>query len=193
MSRAATMPTTPGCQPSPAAQTSGPSAPRRRLRLGRRPHRRLDLAPLGVEAVEAGGQRRRLVRVVGGEEPRAEVGDPDPPAGVHPRPEHEAEAVGRGRSGHPRRRRQRRDARPLAARHHGEALAHQRPVEAGERRHVRHGGERDEVEEGEEVRALGALGAHQAVDRDKQEEDHGGGAEVAEGAVLVLAVGVHHG
>ena len=110
------MPTTPGCQPSPAAQTSGPSAAGRRLRLGRGAHRRLDLAALGVQRVQPLGQRRRLVRVVGGEEPRAEVGRADPAAGVDPRPEDEAERRRSiGGPGQPGDRGQRRDPRPLAA------------------------------------------------------------------------------
>ena len=35
--------------------------------------------------------------------------------------------------------------------------------------------------------------AQQPVDRDQHQEDHAGGAEIAERAVLVLAVRVHHG
>ena len=94
------------------------------LRLGRGEHPRLDVAALGVQPVEPLGERRRLVRVVGGEQPRPEVGGADPAAGVDPRPEREAERPGRGRAAHPRHLRERDEARTAAAGHHRQPLAH---------------------------------------------------------------------
>ena len=61
-SRAATMPTTPGRQPSPATTTQAPrsSSPSasQSLGLGRLQHRDLDLLARAVEPVEFGGDRR---------------------------------------------------------------------------------------------------------------------------------------
>ncbi len=50
----------------------------------------LDLLARGVEHVELGGQRGGLVGIVGGQQPRAEVGAADATAGVDPRPQDEA-------------------------------------------------------------------------------------------------------
>jgi hypothetical protein len=76
------MPTTPGCQPSPAAQTSGRVEPAcLGLRQCRVAHAGFDLAPVGVERVEPPRQRHGLFRVVGGQQARAEIGLPiRPPA-----------------------------------------------------------------------------------------------------------------
>ena len=156
-------------------------------------HAGLDVLALGVEAVEALGEGGGLVGVGGGEQPRPEVGGADAPAGVDPRPEGEAERPGARRAGDPGDARQRDEAGAAALGHDPQALAHECTVEAGERRDVGDGGERHEVEEAEEVGAGDAVGAHQAVDGDEEEKDHAGGAEIAEIAGLVLAVGVHHG
>ncbi len=193
MSRAATMPTTPGCQPSPAAQTSGAVAARRRLRLGGHPHGRLDLAPLGVQRMEPRRERRGLVDVGGREQPRAEVGCADPPAGIDPRPDDEAEAIEARRAGQARRLGERDETRAAAAGHHRQALAHQRAVEPDQRRDVGDGRERHEIERAEEVGTTAAAGAQQPVRGDQHQEDDPCGAEIAELAGLVLAVGVHHG
>ena len=133
--------------PRPAAQTSGPSAPAPPPAPRPRPHAASISRRSAFSRMQPRRQRRRLVRVVGGEEPRPEVGHADPPAGVHPRPEHEAERRRCSAApGSPADLGQRHEPRPLAPRHHRQPLPHQRPVEPGERRHVRHRGERDEVE-----------------------------------------------
>ena len=69
------MPMTPGCQPSPAAKTSGRGAIAALDLVDRlRQHPRLDLAPLGVERVELLREAARLDRIVGRQQPRAEIG-----------------------------------------------------------------------------------------------------------------------
>ena len=193
LSRAATIPTTPGCQPSPAAQTSGPSAPRPPPAPRRHPHRRLDLPPLGVQRVQPRRQRRRLVRVVGGEEPRPEVGDADPPAGVDPRPEHEAEPVGAS-------------APPVIPAASASAAIPGRarraitvsPCRTSARLSPTSGATSATVASATRSRKPRRSGPatpsapHQPVDRDQHQEDHPRGAEIAELAVLVLPVRVHH-
>ena len=67
-SRAATSPTTPGCQPSAAVTTTAPfssSAERgHRLGFGLRHGRDLDRLALAVEPVELGGDARAFGRIV---------------------------------------------------------------------------------------------------------------------------------
>ena len=93
---AATMPMTPGCQPSAAAKTSTGESLfwRSTSSIAASKRRALDLAALLVVAVEMlrpfGGERR----VVGRQQPRAEIGGADPAAGIDPRPQHEAELIG---------------------------------------------------------------------------------------------------
>ena len=55
---------------------------------------RLDLAALAVVAVEPLRQRRAPRRIVGRQQPRAEIGGADPAAGIDPRPQDEAEMIG---------------------------------------------------------------------------------------------------
>ena len=61
-------------------------------------HLALDGAALGVELVEPQRQRADLVRIVARQQPRAEIGLPDPAAGIDPRPQQEAEMIGARRS-----------------------------------------------------------------------------------------------
>ncbi len=88
------MPMTPGCQLG-----AGGEGQHRRLRhrFDRGDRRRqgagLDLATLAVVVVEAlrqfGGERR----IVGRQQPRAEIGRTHPPAGIDPRAQHEAQMI----------------------------------------------------------------------------------------------------
>ena len=83
----------PGCQPAPAATSTGSSA--RELRLDRALRRleqaALDRLALGVERVQLAREVGRLLGRVGREQAGAEVGAADPPAGIDPRAEREAE------------------------------------------------------------------------------------------------------
>ena len=93
-SREATIPTTPGCQPSPRAPAPGRRAARRQRGsrpLGRRDHQALGLAPLAVGAVELGGDRGRPLGILGEHQLDAGVGSVEAPGGVDPRREPEAE------------------------------------------------------------------------------------------------------
>ena len=110
------MPTTPGCQPSPAAQTSGASRPRASAWASAASRTRASISRRSVfSSSSRSASAARLVRVVGGQQPRAEVGLADAAAGIDPRAEEEAEVIGRRRLVHPRDVGQRHEARPLRA------------------------------------------------------------------------------
>ena len=111
------MPITPTCQPSLSTSERGRQAlavgPVQSLDAGDRlvEHLALDGAALGVELVEAQRQRADLVRIVARQQARAEIGLADPPAGIDPRPQQEAEMIGARRLAQPRHVGQRREAR----------------------------------------------------------------------------------
>ena len=116
----------------------------------------LDLLARLVQAVEFRGQGRRFRWVVRGQQPRAQVGPADPPAGIDPGPQHEAhvkdgrrrlpvlQAVGDAHQGP--------EAGVAPAGHHLQPLGRQRPVEAGERGDVADRPHRGQVQPGGEVR-----------------------------------------
>ncbi len=139
------------------------------------------------------GQRLRLVRVGGGQKPRAEVGLADPAARVDARPEEVAEVIGGRRAVHPRHVGQCGKADPFAARHHLQPLPHQRPVDPDQRRDIGHRGQRDEIEKRHQVGAGHALAPPLPVRLDQHQEHDRGGAEMAEFAAFILPVRVDHG
>ena len=57
-------------------------------------HLALDGAALGVELVQPERQRADLLRIVAGQQPRAEIGLSDAAAGIDARAQHEAEMIG---------------------------------------------------------------------------------------------------
>lgn len=185
------MPTTPGCQPSPAAQASAGSP---RARLGRRlvAKPRLDRAAVAVEIVELRRHARRLGRVGAGQAAGAEVGPPHAPARVDAGAEQEAEVERRRQRVEPRDVGQRDQARPLPPCHDRKPLPHEGAVDADQRRHVRDRRQRHEVEMRDQVRLGPAGRAQDAVALDQRQEHDARRAQVAERAVLVRAVGVHH-
>ena len=89
------MPTTPGCQPSPASTNSVPVSELRDLGLGLPGDPLLDRSPLGVELVELGGDLGGALLVVGQQQLEAGVGAPQPAGGVDPRSEPESERLRR--------------------------------------------------------------------------------------------------
>ena len=110
-------------------------------------HVGLDGLALAVELVEQHGDARGLHLVAGREQARAEAGIADAPAGVDARAQHEAQMIGRGRDGEAGGVGERLEAGVAAQAHDLQALGDIGAVEALERHHVAHGGERDEVEE----------------------------------------------
>ena len=98
LSRAASRPTTPGGQCSPADhhRRAALLEPEReqRLGLGLGQRRDLDLLAGAVEPVELGGDGARLDLVGGRQQPRAEGRVADPPAGIDARPDQKAEMIG---------------------------------------------------------------------------------------------------
>ena len=74
------------------------------------------------------------------------AGVADPPAGVDPRPDQEAQVIGLRRPVGAGDVEQRREPGPAALAHHLQPLDDEGAVEAGQRHDVGDGGERDEVE-----------------------------------------------
>ncbi len=170
------------------------------LALGLR-HRRfekplLDVLALAVELVEMAGDAGRRVGVAAAEQAEAEIGAPDAASGIDAGPEREAERVhieAADAGGLD----QRRQPPPPPLRQHLEPLGDEGAVEADERHHVGHGGERDEVEIGAEV-GLGAGGeeaplAQGAQKPDRGEESDAGGAEMPLARAIIGAVRVDRG
>jgi len=116
----------------------------------------------------------------------------DATAGVDPGAEQETEGVGGWRLIHPRDIGQRAEAGAVAAGHHLQPLPHEGTIDAGQGGHVGDGREGYEIKEGHEVGDMTALLLQAAVGFDEEEEDHSGGAEMGQRAVLVLPVRVHH-
>ena len=150
-SREATIPTTPGCQPSPAttmtgadAQLVGEPAEGGLGLVGDLP---LGLAALVVGGVELGGDRRGASGVVGEHQLDPGVGAVEAPGGVQPRAEAEGDValvdpLGLDPGGF----HQRPQAGAGRAPDLVEPAADQEAVLADERDEVGDGGERDEVE-----------------------------------------------
>ena len=85
------------------------------LRQGRVTHARLDLATIGVERVEALGNRQRLLLRVGRQQPRAQIRLTDAPARIHARAKDEAQVIARRRPVEPRHVAKRHQPRAIAA------------------------------------------------------------------------------
>jgi hypothetical protein len=115
-------------------------------------HARLDRAAFLIVMVELGRDRRRLQRVVGRQQPHAEIGRAHPSGGIDARTQGKAEVGRRRRLRQPRRIEQSRQADIAPRRQHLQALRHERPVETPQLRHVRHGPERYQVEQVDQPR-----------------------------------------
>ena len=146
-SREATIPTTPGCQPSPATTIARGAGLRRASALGGEEDARLGLLAVAVEQIEL-ASHLRCARLVLGEQQLERSGGPLHPArGVDARAEPEAERLlphaGRlhGRDLHE-------CPQPGLARpcQRGQALAHDAPVLVPQRDDVADGCERGQVE-----------------------------------------------
>ena len=83
--REATMPTTPGCQPSPATTIAAACACGAQRALGREQDARLGLAAVAVQQVELAGHLRGALVVLGEQQLERGVGPLHPPGGVDPR------------------------------------------------------------------------------------------------------------
>ena len=93
---------------------------------------------------------------------------------------------------------QRGQADVAAVGHHPQALAHQRPVDAGQRHDIAHSPQGDEVEPLAQVglgacRAVPARLAQGAIDADRQQESHAHRRHLLVRAVVVQAIGIDHG
>ena len=139
---------------------------------------------------------RRLRRIVGEQELRAEVGAADPPAGVDARTEQEAEMPRLGRAGEPHHIHQRGQADTLAGAHRDQPLGDEGAVESDQRRDIGDGAERDVMQHAEQV-GLGHLGgkdttpAQLAIDRDQRHQREPDGGEMSETGHVIWPVRVH--
>ena len=156
LSRAATSPTTPGCHRGDAVTTTAPRSSRPSAAIASASASatdgELDGLALAVEAVELGGEPGGFGRVLAQQQPRAEIGLADPPAGIDARSQHETEMPRLRRPGEPRHVDERGEADALAPPHRDQALGDEGAVEPLERHHVGDGAERDEIDEIEKVR-----------------------------------------
>ncbi len=147
---------------------------RQRLGLGLGERGDLDLLAGAVQPIELGGNCARLEVVGRGQEPRAETRVADPPAGVDPRPDQEAEMIGPRRPVGAGDVEQRREPGTAALAHHLQPLDDEGAVEAGQRHDVGDGRERDEVERHQKVRGVPPVPetrlAQRAVQRDERHE-----------------------
>ena len=173
------------------------SAPGLDLGLGGGLDPGLDLAALEVERVEPERERRGLLGVLGGQQPRAEVGLAHAPARVQPRAENEGRVIGARWLAHPGDVGERPESQVAAPRHDLEPLAHQRPVDARQRHHVADRAERDQVEPVAQV-GLGPGGepagvAERSVEPDQEQEGDADGGQLAAARAVVEPVGIDHG
>src|SRR6185369_17934533 len=132
-------------------QYHGASRLRRDMRVRRLQHRRLDRLALAVETVEVDGNGARLVRIVGRQQARAEIGGTDAAARVDPRPEYEAEMISTAALLQLRDVGERDEPGLAPLRHDLEPLRHQRAVEPRQRYHVADRAERHQIERLEQV------------------------------------------
>ena len=201
-SRAATRPTTPGCQPSAAVTTTAPfsSMPSAAMASASACATRLQLdrLALAVEPVEFGGDSRRLDRIVLEQKPHAEIGAADAAAGIDARTEQKAEMPRLGRTGEPRHIHQADMAGALAPAQRDQALGDESAVEPDQRHHVGDGAERHIVEERQQIglgplRGPKAARAQHPVDRHHGHEDEPDRGEMAEAGQIVAPVRIDDG
>src|SRR6185437_6610027 len=115
-----------------------------RFRLGFDERRPFDDLALAVEAIELGGDARRLDRIFLQQQPYAEIGAADAAAGIDARAEQEAEMPRLRRTGQPRHVHQRGGADMFAPAQRDQSLGDEGAVETLERYDVGDGAERDE-------------------------------------------------
>ena len=117
-----------------------------------RQHRRLDGLAILVVGVEHRGDARCLRRVIGGQQSGAQIRSADPPAGVDPRPQDEANVIGVEGAvqraalceGH--------KARIAAGVQNLQALCHEGAVQTGQRHDVADSGQHHEIEQAQQIR-----------------------------------------
>ena len=173
----------------------------RRLRFGltrrRLLHLGLQRTPLLVIDVELAREVAGQHRILGRQQPRAEVGPAHAPAGIHARPEQEGGVVGIDPVGHARDVAQALEAEVAAPRHHLQPLRRQGAVQADQRHHVAHRSQRHQVQPLQQVglrprRAEPAAPPEHAVGRDHHQEHDTDGGEGAMRGALVQPVRVDH-
>ncbi len=185
--RPATMPMTPGCQPSAATTITGAWGSKfddcSTSRIAASVISRSTSLRWAFSASSSRASAIASSGIVGRQQARAEVGAADAPAGVDARPEDEAGVEDAGRPLGLGDLHQRLQSGIAPGRHHLQPLRRERAVEAGQTRHVADGAQRGEVEPLAHVR-LGtpfeqAAPARLAIERGEQHEGHAGGRQHA--------------
>ena len=136
--------------------------------------------------------------IIARQQPGAEIGLPDPAAGIDPWPEQKAQVIGTGdlleagnvgQGGKP-------DVAPFG--HHLETLANQRPIDARKRHDIAHRAQCHEVQPLAQI-GLGAARpgvpaglAQPSVDTDRQQECHAHRRHLLVRAVVIDPVGIDH-
>ena len=161
-------------------------------------HVGLQRAALFVQRVELARQFQRQRRIVGREQPRAEIGASDAAAGIHARPQQEAAMESLQPLVHPRHVAQHLEADIAALAHHLQPLRRQRAVEAAQRHHIADGAERDEVEPLQQIRLrprrrVPAGAAQRAIERHHQQIGDADRRQIAMRETLVEPVGIDDG
>ena len=167
------------------------------LRDGRGLDLLLDLAALGIVAVQAAGEFAGLDLVLGDEEPGTQPRLPHPAAGIDPRAQQEARVIAARRLAEPRHIGERRQAGIAAPRHHLQPLGHQSAIDARQRHHVADRPQGHQIEPALQIglgppRAIPAGPAQGPVDGHRQQEGDAHGGELAMALGLVEPVGIDH-
>ena len=167
-----------------------------RLGFGLRFGHLFDHPAFAVEPVELGGDPCRFRNVAFQQQPHAEIGAPDPPAGIDARPQHEAEMPGFGRTVQPRHIHQRGVADMVAPAHRDQALGDEGAIEPDQRRDVGDGAERHMMQHAEQIRLRHFRRPESprpqfAVDRDQRDQHEPDGREMTEAGEIVGPVRIH--
>jgi hypothetical protein len=166
--------------------------------FGRLLDQHLDRPALLVQPVELGGDRARFLGVAAGQQPNTEVGLADPAARIDARAERKAEIAAGWRLHQPRRLGERDEPEVLAARHHFQPLGDKGAVKRLQPSDIGNRAERDQVEQIDDRRLLGAVREAAAIpqlaeDSNAEQEGHANGSEMAVGGAvgsLVEPVGI---
>ena len=120
-----------------------------------RQHLQFHLLPLLVETAERFGNACGLDRIVGGEQPAAESGIADAPAGIDARPDQIGEMKSVNRLADARDPRKGGQPLILLLARHLQPLDHESAVDAGKRHHIANRRQRDDVEQRKQIKWRG--------------------------------------
>jgi hypothetical protein len=169
-----------------------------RFGFGLRLRHLFDGAALGIQSVKFSRDPGGFGNVAFEQQPHAEIGAPDPPAGIDARPEHESEMPGFRRTVEPRDIHQGGMTDVIAAAHCDQAFRHESAIEPGQRRDIGDGAERDVVQHAQQIRLGHFAGPESArpqfaIDRDQRDQHESNRGEMAEPGKVIEPVRIHQG